>query len=76
MFLICSRLRAPASGDVGTCSPAVEPVPCVYPVTAPVDADDTSRAYFANTPVVYRGAGAVQVASRSVISSSLNSTSS
>src|SRR5207244_13311950 len=45
------------------------------PVTAPVDADDTSFAYFASTPVTYRGAGAFHVFARSRISSSLMPTS-
>src|SRR5262245_60968811 len=43
-------------------------------VMAPSDADETAAAYLANTPQVYRGAGAFQLASRSLICASVNST--
>src|SRR5262249_13718863 len=49
---------------------------CSYPVTAPVDADDTRRAYFAKTPFAYRGAGRDQAASRRCTSSSVSATDS
>src|SRR3954454_20699503 len=44
-------------------------------VTAPTDADETSFAYFAITPVAYLGAGAVHVFMRSASSAALTSTS-
>src|SRR5206468_1692705 len=47
-----------------------------HPVTAPSLADDTRRAYLANTPVSYRGAGGVQCLRRSRTISSLTSRSS
>ena len=45
-------------------------------VIAPCDADDTSAAYFANTPLGYRGCGAFHCVIRSRKTSSLISTSS
>ena len=43
-------------------------------VIAPRDAELTSFAYFANTPVLYLGSGAFHFARRALISLSLNST--
>ena len=45
-------------------------------VTAPSEADETCRAYFAMTPLVYRGAGAVQWVRSAVSTSAESSTSS
>jgi hypothetical protein len=45
-------------------------------VTAPVDADDTSCAYFEKTPFGYRDAGGDQFFSRCAISLSSSSTAS
>src|ERR1035438_7039066 len=45
-------------------------------VIAPCDADETSDAYFANTPLGYRGCGAFHCAMRCWSTSSLTSTSS
>src|SRR6266550_6599751 len=44
------------------------------PVTAPSEADETSAAYFAKTPVEYRGGGGLQRASRASSSCSASST--
>src|SRR6266511_2131044 len=46
-----------------------------YPVTAPSDADDTRRAYFASTPHVYRGFGGFTALSRRLISAADSSMS-
>src|SRR5262245_11659592 len=46
------------------------------PVTAPVAAEDTRRAYLASTPEPYRGAGGCQRRRRSVRSARSTSTSS
>src|SRR5947208_10902812 len=51
--IICapvSFIRTISIGELGE-------VPLIYPVTAPVEADETSRAYFENTPLAYRAAG-------------------
>src|SRR5208337_3203602 len=44
-------------------------------VMAPSDAEETSAAYLANTPALYRGSGSRQLANLYLISSSASSTS-